>query len=78
MAHDVRRQHELMKALETTTRFRRGANTRWRAAITEALAAGVPRDVIVKAAGGWDEIEVQDILRDLEQREPKCELERVG
>ena len=74
MAHDVRRQHELTKALETATRSRRGANTRWRAAIAEALAAGVPRDVILKAAGGWDVIEVQDILRELDQRERKREL----
>ena len=78
MAHDVRRQHDLTKALETTTRFRKGAETRWRAAIAEALAAGVPRDVILKAAGGWDVIEVQDIIRDLDQRNRKRELEAHG
>ena len=69
MADDVQRQHDLTKALETATRFRKGADTRWRAAIAEALAAGVPRDVILKAAGGWDVIEVQDILRELNERE---------
>jgi hypothetical protein len=68
MVDDVQRQHDLTKALETATRFRKGAETRWRAAIADALAAGVPRDVILKAAGGWDVIEVQDILRDLDQR----------
>jgi hypothetical protein len=68
MADDVRRQHELTKALETATRFREGADTRWRAAIAEALAAGVPRDVILNAAGGWDVVEVQDILCGLDQR----------
>ena len=65
---DVQRQHDVTKALETATRVRRGAHTRWRAAIAEALAADVPREVILKAAGGWDVIEVQDILRDLDQR----------
>ena len=69
MADDVQRQHDLTKALETATRFRKGADTRWRAAIAEALAAGVPRDVILKAAGGWDVIVVQDILRELDERE---------
>jgi len=68
MADDSQRQHDLTKALETASRFRKGAETRWRAAIAEALAAGVPRDVILKAAGGWDVIEVQDILRELDQR----------
>jgi hypothetical protein len=67
--HDLtKRQHDLTNALETATRFRKGADTRWRAAIAEALAAGVPRDLVLKAAGGWDVIEVQDILRDLDQR----------
>ena len=68
MAEDVQRNHDLTKALETATRFRQGADTRWRAAIAEALAAGVPRDVILRVAGGWDVIEVQDILRELDQR----------
>ena len=68
MANDVQRQHDLTKALERASRFRKGADTRWRAAIAEALAAGVPRDVILKAAGGWDVIEVQDILCELDQR----------
>jgi hypothetical protein len=68
MTDDVQRQHELTKALETSTRSRRAADTRWRAAIADALAAGVPRDVILKAAGGWDVVEVQDILRGLDQR----------
>ena len=68
MVDDVQRQRDLTKALETATRFRKGAETRWRAAIAEALAAGVPRDVILKAAGGWDVIEVQDILRELDRR----------
>jgi hypothetical protein len=54
--------------VETATRFRKGADRRWRAAIAEALAAGVSRDVILKAASGWDVIEVQDSLRDLDQR----------
>ncbi len=77
MVDDIQRQHDLTEALETATRFRKGAETRWRAAIAEALAAGVPRDVILKAAGGWDVIEVQDILRELDQRERKRELERL-
>ena len=68
MADDVQRQHDLTKALETASRFRKGADTRWRTAIAEALAADVPRDVILKAAGGWDVIEVQDILRELDRR----------
>lgn len=62
---DVQRQHELMTALETATRWRNGAETRWRRAIAEAHAAGVGRDVILKAAGGWDAIEVEDILHGL-------------
>ena len=78
MAHDVRRQHELTKALKTASRFRKGADTRWRAAIAEALAAGVPRDVILKVAGGWDVIEVQDIFRELDQRNRKRELRAPG
>ena len=68
MADDVQRQHDLTKALETASRLRKAADTRWRSAIAEALAAGVSRDVILKAAGGWDVIEVQDILRELDQR----------
>jgi hypothetical protein len=68
MADDVQRQQDLTKALETATRIRKGADRRWRAAIAEALAAGVSRDVILKAASGWDVIEVQDSLRDLDQR----------
>jgi hypothetical protein len=68
MADAAQRQHDLATALETATRSRRSADTRWRAAIAEALDAGVPRDVILKAAGGWDETEVRDILRDLDQR----------
>lgn len=75
MAHDVERQDELTTALETATRFRSGAETRWRAAIAEALAAGVPRDVILKAARGWDAIEVQDIFRDLDERNCMREVE---
>ncbi len=78
MADDVRRLRELTKALETATRFREAADTRWRAAIAEALAAGVPRDVILKTAGAWDVIEVQDILRELDQRNRKRELEAHG
>jgi hypothetical protein len=78
MAHDVQRQHEFTKALETATRFHESADTRWRAAIAEALAAGVPRDVILKAAGGWDVIEVQDILRDLDQRIASASSRRTG
>ena len=78
MAHDVRRQHELTKALKTASRLRNGAETRWRAAIAEALAAGVPRDVILKVAGGWDVIEVQDIFCELDQRNRKRELRAPG
>jgi hypothetical protein len=34
--------------------------------------------VILKVAGGWDVIEVQDILRELDQRTHKRELEVGG
>ena len=72
MADDVqRRQHDLTKALERATRARNSADTRWRAAIAKALAAGVPRHVILKVAGGWDSMEVQDILRQLDERARK-------
>jgi len=72
MADDVqRRQHDLTKALERATRARNSADTRWRAAIAKALAAGVPRHVILKVAGGWDSTEVQDILRQLDERARK-------
>jgi hypothetical protein len=37
----VQRQHDLTKALEKAMRSRKGADTRWRTAIAEALAAGV-------------------------------------
>ena len=68
MADAVERHSDLTKALETATRLREDADTRWRAAIAEALAAGVPRDVILQVAGGWDATEVRGILRQLDQR----------
>jgi hypothetical protein len=67
MASDVQREQDLTKELKSATRLRNSADTRWRAAIAEALAAGVPRDVILKACG-WDAIEVEDILRGLEEQ----------
>jgi hypothetical protein len=67
MADDVQRQEELTKALERATRLRNGADTRWRVALAEAFAAGVPRDVILKACG-WDVIEVEDILLGLDEQ----------
>ena len=69
MADDDQRQQDVTKALETATRLRKRSDTRWRAAIAEALAAGVPRDVILTVAGGWDVTEVQDRLRELGQRD---------
>lgn len=65
MVDDVQRRDDLTKALETATRVREDAETRWRAAIAEALAAGVPHDVILKTAGGWDVTPVQNVLREL-------------
>ena len=75
MADEVQRQHDVTRALETATRFRESADTMWRAAIAEALAEGVPREVILKVAGGWDVTELRDILRDLDQRGCRRELE---
>jgi hypothetical protein len=38
----------------------------------------MPRDVILKAAGGWDVIEVQDVLRELDQRKSRAAVDVDG